>query len=46
MCSLNLTFPNGAGDTEGWRSDGFYGLDQGPIILMIENYRSGKWMER
>ncbi|HKY49457.1 MAG TPA: glucoamylase family protein [Acidimicrobiia bacterium] len=49
MCSLNLTFPNGAGDTEGWRSDGFYGLDQGPIILMIENYRSGspwKWMKR
>ena len=49
MCSLNLTFPNGANDTEGWRSTGFYGLDQGPIILMIENYRSGspwRWMKR
>ncbi|HAF13772.1 MAG TPA: hypothetical protein DCK99_08750 [Blastocatellia bacterium] len=24
-----------------WISKGYYGLDQGPIILMIENYRSG-----
>ena len=22
-------------------SKGYYGLDQGPIVLMIENYRSG-----
>jgi len=22
-------------------SDGYYGLNQGPIVLMIENYRTG-----
>lgn len=26
--------------TRGWISKG-YGLDQGPVVLMIENYRSG-----
>jgi hypothetical protein len=41
MCSLNRTFGNGSGDTDGWHSKGYYGLDQGPIVLMIENYRSG-----
>jgi hypothetical protein len=25
----------------GWISDGFYGLDQGLAVMMIENYRSG-----
>jgi hypothetical protein len=25
---------------EGWVSQGFYGLDQGLVVLMIENYRS------
>ena len=24
-----------------WISDGYYGLDQGIILMMIENYRSG-----
>jgi hypothetical protein len=24
-----------------WISKGYYGLDQGPIIMMIENYRTG-----
>lgn len=38
-CSFNPTFP-GAAD-KGWISKGYYGLDQGPIVLMIENYRSG-----
>jgi hypothetical protein len=49
MCSLNRTFRDGSGDGEGWHSNGYYGLDQGPIILMIENYRSGLpwgWMKR
>ena len=41
MCSLNRTFRDGPADSEGWHSKGFYGLDQGPIVLMIENYRSG-----
>ena len=26
--------------TENWVSDGYLAIDQGPIILMIENYRS------
>jgi hypothetical protein len=25
----------------GWVADDYLGIDQGPIILMIENYRSG-----
>ena len=41
MCSLNGTFGNASGDADGWYSQGYYGLDQGPIVLMIENYRSG-----
>jgi hypothetical protein len=38
-CSFNPTF-SGASGRE-WISQGYYGLDQGPIVLMIENYRSG-----
>jgi hypothetical protein len=26
--------------TAGWISEGYFGLDQGIIVLMIENYRS------
>lgn len=40
-CSFNPTFRDGSRYRQGWHSQGFYGLDQGPIILMIENYRSG-----
>jgi hypothetical protein len=28
-------------DSRGWVSEGFYGLDQGLAVLMIENHRSG-----
>ena len=28
-------------DPFGWISEGYFGLDQGLIVLMIENYRSG-----
>ena len=38
-CSYNPTFR--AGKRKGWVSKGYYGLDQGPIVMMIENYRSG-----
>ena len=38
-CSYNPTFADGS--RKGWLSKGYYGLDQGPIMLMIENYRSG-----
>ena len=34
-CSFNPTFPGGP---HGWISTGHYGLDQGPVVLMIENY--------
>jgi hypothetical protein len=37
-CSFNPTFS--ATSSKGWISKGYYGLDQGPIVLMIENYRS------
>jgi hypothetical protein len=40
-CSFNPTFPAQAAAGAGWISEGYYGLDQGPIVLMIENYRSG-----
>ena len=40
MCSLNRTFGKGSRGVDGWHSEYHYGLDQGPIILMIENYRS------
>jgi hypothetical protein len=39
-CSLNPTFPGKTKDTPGWFSEHFYGINEGPIILMIENYRS------
>ena len=38
-CSYNPTFTSSNG--KGWVSKGYYGLDQGPIIMMIENYRTG-----
>lgn len=39
LCSFNPTFPGGA--RSGWIAKGYYGLDQGPVVLMIENYRTG-----
>lgn len=39
-CSYNPTF--GSGERAGsWISKGHYALDQGPVVLMIENFRSG-----
>ncbi|HEX5716365.1 MAG TPA: glucoamylase family protein [Thermoanaerobaculia bacterium] len=40
-CSYNPTFTSGSRKQKGWVSDGYYGLDQGPIVMMIENYKSG-----
>jgi hypothetical protein len=40
-CSYNPTFTSGNRKHKGWVSEGYYGLDQGPIVMMIENYRSG-----
>jgi hypothetical protein len=40
-CSYNPTFSSRNRKVKGWVSQGYYGLDQGPIVMMIENYRSG-----
>ena len=41
VCSFNPTFPDRETGTSGWISRDHFALDQGPVILMIENYRSG-----
>ena len=33
--------PRGPGRAHGWVSPFHFGINQGPIVLMIENYRSG-----
>lgn len=38
--TFNPTFPSASGKDYGWMSRYYFGLDQGPIALMIENYRS------
>ena len=38
-CSFNPSYATGSG--HGWVSGGHYALDQGPVVVMIENYRSG-----
>jgi hypothetical protein len=40
-CSFNPTFRDGSRPGEGWHSSGYYGIEQGPIVLMIENFSSG-----
>jgi hypothetical protein len=39
--TFNPTYPTQSGTTCGWVSPWHYGLNHGPIILMIENYRTG-----
>ena len=41
VCSINPTFPSRDSAGSGWISQDHFALDQGPVILMIENYRSG-----
>jgi hypothetical protein len=38
--SFNRTFPTDNAETVGWISAGHCGINQGPIVLMIENYRT------
>jgi hypothetical protein len=40
-CSLNLSFRADATEKTGWFSNHYYGINEGPVVLMIENYRSG-----
>jgi hypothetical protein len=39
--SFNPTYPRASGPSPFWVSPWHCGLNQGPIVLMIENYRSG-----
>lgn len=39
--TFNPTYPEKSGSEYGWVSPYNFGLNQGPIVLMIENYRSG-----
>ncbi len=41
LCSFNPTFAASGGGRRGWISRGYYGLDQGPVVLMIENFATG-----
>ena len=41
VCSFNPTFPSHGSEGSGWISHNHFALDQGPVILMIENYASG-----
>ncbi len=41
LTSFNPTFDTGDGAQRGWLSPEHFGLDQGPVALMIENHRSG-----
>jgi hypothetical protein len=45
VCSIDR-FSSGFNPTlpaegNGWLSDGYYGLDQGLLVMMIENHRTG-----
>ncbi|MGK2934288.1 MAG: glucoamylase family protein [Gemmatimonadaceae bacterium] len=39
--SFNQTFPGEGDPPLGWVSPWHFGINQGPIVLMIENYRTG-----
>jgi hypothetical protein len=41
LSSFNPTFSTSDNTKRGWVCGVRYGLDQGPVVLMIENYRSG-----
>ena len=39
--TFNPTFPDPGGLPNGWVSPWHFGINEGPIVIMIENYRSG-----
>ena len=39
--SFNPTYPSASGHPHGWVSPWHFGLNEGPTILMVENYRNG-----
>lgn len=40
-CSLNPTFHSGSKSEPGWMSKNYYGINEGPNVIMIENFRTG-----
>ncbi len=40
-CSLNPSFRENRTKRVGWFSEHYYGINEGPAVLMIENFRSG-----
>lgn len=41
QASFNATFPKRGDNPFGWLSPWQFGLNNGPVVIMIENYRSG-----
>jgi hypothetical protein len=41
LCSFNPTFGKSRSGRGDWIARGYYGLDQGPVVLMIENFATG-----
>jgi hypothetical protein len=39
--TFNPTFPDGSGSPQGWVSPWHFGINEGPIVAMIENHQSG-----
>jgi len=39
--AFNPTFPDPGGLPNGWVSDWYFGINEGPSIVMIDNYQSG-----
>lgn len=39
--TFNSSYPSSGEHPAGWVSPWYYGLNEGPVILMIENFRSG-----
>jgi hypothetical protein len=40
-CSFNPTFSDPEESDQPWICDLHYGINQGPVVVMIENYRTG-----
>ncbi len=40
-CSLNPSYHDATSSESGWYSGHYYGLNERPVVLMIENYRTG-----
>ena len=41
VASFNPTYPRTAGSPLAWESPWIFGLNEGPILMMIENFHTG-----